>query len=202
MNEFEKSLLKYFSKKELDLIQGTVVGIAGAGGLGSNCAFNLVRSGIKNFFIYDFDMVEFSNLNRQFYFIEQIGMSKVEALKENLIRINPDLNISVQKVMLDNSNIKKLFADCDVIVEAFDRAESKKMIVESFLNTNKFIVSVSGLAGIGESDDITINKIRNNLFIVGDMVSEVDDKKLPYSPKVNIAAAKQADVILKWVLNR
>jgi len=201
MNDFEKSLLKYFSKKQLDLIQGIVVGIAGAGGLGSNCAFNLVRSGFKIFFIYDFDTVEISNLNRQFYFIDQTGMTKVDALKINLLHINPDLDITVEKILLDNDNIKRLFSKCDVVVEAFDRAECKKMIVESFLNSDKFLVSASGLAGIGKSDEITINKISENFYIVGDMVSEVNDVKLPYSPRVNIAAAKQADIILNWVLN-
>ncbi len=202
MNDFEKSLLKYFSKKELDLIQKSVIGIAGAGGLGSNCAFNLVRSGFKNFFIYDFDSVEISNLNRQFYFIDQTGMSKIDALKANLLLINPDLNLTVERILLDNGNIKKLYSECDIVVEAFDKAECKKMIVESFLNSDKLIVSASGLAGIGNSDDMTINKIRDNLYIVGDMVSEVDNEKSPYSPKVNIAAAKQADIILEWVLKR
>ena len=63
------------------------IGIAGAGGLGSNVAVNLVRTGVKKLKIVDFDVVDESNLNRQFYFMDQVGRPKVEALRENLLRI-------------------------------------------------------------------------------------------------------------------
>ena len=60
------------------------VGIAGAGGLGSNCAIALARSGVGTIVLSDFDVIEEPNLNRQYYFIDQVGMMKTVALKENI----------------------------------------------------------------------------------------------------------------------
>ena len=201
MNDFEKSLLKFFSANQLKKIQNIKVAIAGAGGLGSNCAFNLVRCGFKKFTICDFDNVELSNLNRQFYFRDQTGRPKVEALKENLLKINPGLEISALKVAVTPENIKSLFSDCDAIVEAFDKVAVKKMMAEIHIKSDKFFVLASGLAGWGDSDEIKIRKISKTFYIVGDMKSEVSKELPPCSPRVNIAAAKEADIILEWALN-
>ncbi len=200
MNDFEKAVAKYIGIDNLKKIQHVKVGIAGAGGLGSNCAFNLVRSGFRKFKIVDFDYVEYSNLDRQFFFIDQVGIPKVEALKVNLERINPDIEIAdvVQKITEDN--IQDSFEDCDIIVEAFDKVLYKKMLVESYYSSGKFFVSASGLAGWGKSDDICVKKIHSKFYLVGDLVSEVSNEKPPISPRVNIVAAKQADVILNYVL--
>ncbi|KYH29195.1 putative adenylyltransferase/sulfurtransferase MoeZ [Clostridium colicanis DSM 13634] len=111
MNNFEHGLVKYIDHERLEKLQKIKVGIAGAGGLGSNCAFNLVRSGFKKIKIVDFDVVEPSNLNRQFYFIDQIGMPKVEALKKNLERINPDLELEIFQLKINAENIIELFGD-------------------------------------------------------------------------------------------
>ena len=81
---------QFFSKhdaKILPKLRDSIIGIAGAGGLGSNVAISLSRAGIGKLIISDFDIIEPSNLNRQQYFIEQIGKPKVIALKENLMRI-------------------------------------------------------------------------------------------------------------------
>lgn len=201
MNDFERALLKYFSLEQLIKIQKIKIGLAGAGGLGSNCANSLTRSGFKNFYIYDSDIVEISNLNRQFYFLDQIGFDKVTALKMNLLRINPDLNIMTKKIIIKDDNILELFKECDVVVEAFDNADSKRMIVENYAKSDKFFVSASGLAGIGNSDDINTKKVNDSFYIIGDLQTAVTDKIKPYSPRVNITSAKQADIILDWVIN-
>ncbi len=201
MNKFEQTLLNQFGEENFDKIQSAKIGIAGAGGLGSNCAFNLVRSGFKNFRIIDFDIIDHSNLNRQFYFEDQVGKNKVEALKENLLRINPALDIDARVERIEKENIRELFEDSDIIVEAFDKAEYKSMLVETFLATGKFIVSASGLVGIGDSDEIKVNRLKKNLIVIGDMTSDSKDNP-PISPRVNIAAAKQADVVLEYVVGR
>ncbi|MBM4272653.1 MAG: sulfur carrier protein ThiS adenylyltransferase ThiF, partial [Deltaproteobacteria bacterium] len=64
MNDFEKSLAEVLGEENLIKIQETRVGIAGAGGLGSNCALFLVRCGFRKLRIVDSDVVEMSNLNR------------------------------------------------------------------------------------------------------------------------------------------
>ena len=200
MNKFEQTLLNQFGEENFDKIQSAKIGIAGAGGLGSNCAFNLVRSGFKNFRIIDFDVIDHSNLNRQFYFDDQVGKSKVEALKKNLLRINPDLDIDARVERIEKENIRELFEDRDIVVEGFDKAEYKSMLVETFLATGKFIVSASGLVGIGDSDEIKVNRLKKNLIVIGDMKSDSKDNP-PISPRVNIAAAKQADVVLEYVIS-
>lgn len=200
MNSFEESLLTYFSEPILRKLQSVSIGIAGAGGLGSNCAINLVRSGFKKILICDFDRVELNNLNRQFYFLDQIGIPKVAALSENLKRINPDLNIDTRQLKIDLHNAREIFAGCDVIIEAFDCVESKKMLFETCAKFAKLYVGASGIAGWGNSDSIVVKKISNRIYIVGDGVSEACKNLPPCSPRVNITAAKQADIVLNWAL--
>ena len=199
-NLFENALLNYFDTEKLKKIKSVKIGIAGLGGLGSNCAMNLVRSGFKNFILCDFDKVEISNLNRQFYFADQVGKYKTDALNENLKKINSELEISSNILTLTEINMPDIFSSCDVVVEAFDKAEMKSKFANVFINSNKFCVSASGLAGWGNADRIVTKKIKDNYYLIGDLISEVKENCPPCSPGVSIASAKLADVILAWVL--
>ena len=168
------------------------ISIAGVGGIGSNVAVNLVRSGVDWLRIVDFDRVEISNLNRQFYFHDQIGRLKVEALTENLTRIRPDLRIEALAVRIDAANCRALFADCDLIVEGFDRQADKKMLFETFADT-KIVVSACGIAG---SDLATIRSRRiGNGYIVGDFTTDCAQASL-YSHKVSSVANYMSEFIL------
>jgi len=199
METLIENLKKKFGEANFNKIQGMRVGLAGAGGLGSNCALNLVRSGFKKFTIIDFDVITPANLDRQFYFVDQVGLAKVEALKVNLKRINPDLEINALQEKITRGNIKDLFKGCSIIVECFDKAEYKSLLVQEFLGKADFIVGVSGLGGVGSSDEIRIHRLKPGLVIVGDLESDISHKP-PFAPRVSIAAAKQADVILEYVL--
>lgn len=200
MNDFERSLGRYLNEAQLAKIGSYKVGIAGAGGLGSNCAAALVRTGFRDIKIVDFDIVDDSNLNRQFYFLHQVGKTKVDALKDNLLAINPEANIEVVSIRIEQNNIDYLFADCDIVVEAFDRAEYKKLIVEKFISTNRLVVAASGLAGWGDSDRIKTHRIKNNFYLIGDLKTGISSDTPPLAPCVLIAAAKQADVVLSYAL--
>lgn len=202
MNSFEKAISGYLGEANLKKLQAVTVGIAGCGGLGSNCANNLARSGIKQFILADFDRVELSNLNRQYYFRKQVGRKKVEALAENLLAINPDLSIKKVCEKLQKDNILSIFEACNIVVEAFDKANYKSLLVTTLLTTDKFIVSASGLAGYGNSDDIKIHRLKTNLVVVGDLKSEIGPNLPALSPRVNVAAAKQADVVLEYILKK
>jgi sulfur carrier protein ThiS adenylyltransferase len=202
LNGFEQGLRRYLDPDSITKLQKVKVGIAGAGGLGSNCAQMLVRSGFKRFKIVDFDVIEHSNLNRQFYFQHQVGRPKVVVLRENLAMISDEVGVEALQVKIGPHNVVGLFADCDVVVEAFDRPEYKKIIVEAFMNSAKLLVAASGLAGWGDSDNIITRKIKENFYLVGDSVSAVGPDCPPMAPRVHIAAAKQADVILSYFLNR
>lgn len=199
MNDFEIGLTRYLKSEQLEKIQQTSVGIAGAGGLGSNCAIMLVRSGFKKITLVDFDEVDLSNLNRQNYFMEQVGENKVFALADILRKINPDLELNIVNDKITKDNIREIFFSCDIIIEALDKTECKTLVVEEFAGVKKLLVAVSGLAGFGDSDRIKTHKINNQFYIVGDLVSGIDQLP-PLAPGVTLAAAKQVDLVVEYVL--
>lgn len=182
-------------------LKNRTVGIAGAGGLGSNCAVALARSGIGKLIIADFDTIDKSNLNRQYYFYNQIGEIKVNALKENIKKINPEVNVVTHNIKLNKENIKIYFQDCDIIVEAFDKAEEKQMLIETVLTEfpDTPIITGLGMAGFGDSNSIHSRKIEN-LYICGDEKTEISDTNPPLAPRVGIVANMQANLVLEILL--
>jgi sulfur carrier protein ThiS adenylyltransferase len=180
------------------------IGIAGAGGLGSNCAVALARSGVGTIVIADFDVIESINLNRQYYFTEQIGKMKTEALKENISHIDPDVRVIAHQKKIDSSNVAEIFLGCDVIVEAFDCAEMKEMLIEA-VNLQMPGVPVvvgSGMAGWGKNNEIGCRKIDDTLYVCGDECSEVSDELPPLAPRVGIVANMQANIVIDLLMNR
>ena len=190
----------YLKDEERQILESATVGIAGAGGLGSNCAAHLVRAGLKRLVIADFDVVSKSNLNRQFFFRDQLGLKKVDALSENLRRIEPDLDLVLHDVRLTADNADLVFAGCQIVVEALDSAEAKKMFLHSLLPAGKPIVSAIGLAGWGRSNDIRVRKVGRNLILVGDQTRDVRDGFAPVGVRVGIAAAMQANSVVSLLL--
>jgi sulfur carrier protein ThiS adenylyltransferase len=184
-----------------DKLKTKTVGIAGCGGLGSNCAVALARVGIGKLVIADFDKIEESNLNRQYFFRDQIGKIKSDTLKENIERINPDVKIISHPVFVDESNFANIFKECDLIIEAFDRPESKEMIVKAMskLFPDKMLIMGIGISGWSHND--SIKEIRyENLIICGDQASEVSNENPPLAPRVGIVANMQANVALEILL--
>lgn len=169
------------------------VGIAGVGGIGSNAAVQLARSGVKHFRLVDFDRVERSNLNRQFYFHDQIGSYKVDALEQNLLRIVPGLFIEKAVLKLDVDNMAATFSDCDAVIEGFDGKAEKKLLLENLTSLVKVIVSASGVAGSNLST-IEVRRM-GSCTIIGDFYTDAADIDC-YSPKVAVVAAMMADVLL------
>ena len=194
------SVNTYLSERERRILESAVVGIAGAGGLGSNCAMHLVRAGVKKLVIADFDVVGESNLNRQFFFRDQLGRKKVDALAENLRRIEPNLSLDLRDVRLAPDNIDWTFSGCSVIVEAFDSADAKAMLLHALLPLGKPIVSASGIAGWGRSLAIGQRRIGKNLILIGDTSSDVSNGLAPFSPRVGIAAAMEANAVVSLLL--
>lgn len=184
-------------------LKNAVVGIAGLGGLGSNVAVALTRLRVGKLILVDFDVVDESNLNRQNYFHDQIGRHKVDASLENLRRINPDANLEGRKVRLTPEKVVDIFKDAHVIAECFDRADQKQMIVETVLAKMPGvpIVSVSGLAGFGRSNEIVTRRISDRLTLVGDTVSGIGPGVPLTAPRVGIAAYHQANAIADILMN-
>jgi sulfur carrier protein ThiS adenylyltransferase len=179
------------------------VGIAGCGGLGSNCAIALARAGIGKLIIADFDTITRSNLDRQYYFLDQVGEKKVKALKENIHKIDPTITVDALDCKLTPVAIKKLFKYCDVIVEAFDHPEIKKMIVETVITEmpDKFLVVGSGLAGYGNNNDLGTRQV-GRMYICGDEQRAISKTQPPLAPRVGVVANMQANQVMEILLNR
>ncbi|MEA3362138.1 MAG: sulfur carrier protein ThiS adenylyltransferase ThiF [Thermodesulfobacteriota bacterium] len=180
------------------------VGIAGAGGLGSHVAVALARVGVGQLNIADFDVVEPSNLNRQQYFIDQIGSPKVLALRDNLLRINPGTKVNIHQKRVTPENITELFSEVDILVEAFDAADQKAMLTNYFLShfPDKFLVAASGVAGYKAANTIQTTKITDHFYLCGDGVTAAEPGCGLMAPRVGIAAHHQANAVLRLLLNQ
>ena len=192
----------YLTPAERAVLEKVRIGVAGTGGLGSNCAMHLVRSGIRHLVVADFDVVGESNLNRQFFFRDQLGMKKVDALKANLLRIDPEVDVQAVDVRLDAASTRELFEDCDIVVEAFDVVEAKTMILSTLMPLGMRLVTASGLAGWGKSNAMRVRKMGANVVVVGDGETGVATDVAPASPRVGIAAAMEANAVVAWLLGK
>ena len=178
------------------------VAVIGCGGLGSNAAMMLLRSGVGTLTIVDFDTVEESNLNRQLFFRDQLGMEKTEALRETLLRINPDADLRVHHECISAENIASLVGGADVIVEAVDRAEVKAMVINAALELlpDTPLVSASGLAGFDSANDVVTERIGENFYLVGDLLTDVREGHPLFASRVMVAAAHEAHAAVRILL--
>jgi len=180
------------------------VGIGGLGGLGSNVAVALARTGVGKLILVDFDEVEESNLNRQQYFLSQVGALKTEALKENLAAINPEVELETINKKINTENFWEIFDQADIIAECLDAAEAKTMFVNAFYKgfmegTNKKLVAVSGLAGCGPANEIVTKIITDNFALIGDGKSDINTVPVLLASRVGVAASHQANQIIRWI---
>ncbi len=182
-------------------IKGRTIGIAGVGGLGSVVAVALARSFVKKLILVDFDVVEPSNLNRQQYFTDQLGFPKVEALKANLLRINPYLEIECVNQHITAENTVAIFRDADIVAECFDCAEAKAMIVQQVLsNLTCKIVAASGVAGFSDLEALKYRKLSSRFYLIGDGESAAVPGQGLTAAKVGIAANMQAAKIIELLI--
>lgn len=184
------------------ILKNASVAIAGLGGLGSTIAIALARLGVGNLILVDFDVVDVSNLNRQQYFVDQVGLKKSDALASILSRINPTVTCSAHALRLTPKNIPSLFQSCPVIVEAFDVATEKAMLIETVLRAlpDTKIVAASGMAGFGSANEIHTRRLGANLYLCGDEKTEAQPDRGLMAPRVGVAAHHQATMVLRLLL--
>ncbi|HIY52820.1 MAG TPA: sulfur carrier protein ThiS adenylyltransferase ThiF [Candidatus Agathobaculum merdavium] len=178
------------------------VGIAGLGGLGSNIAVHLARLGVGRLVLVDFDTVDVTNLNRQHYTMKDIGVPKTLALLEQLEEINPYLQYEPYTERVIPANVERMFAGCDVVCEAFDRADQKAMLIETLLERlpDTVVVSGSGMAGYGSANAIRTERCFGRLYVCGDGTSDIADGVGLMAPRVAVCAAQQATMVLRLLL--
>lgn len=192
--EWEQALIKRHGKKCYEKLVRSKVAVCGLGGLGSNVANALVRAGIGELILIDFDSVDVTNLHRQQYKANQVGMLKTEALAQNLYEINPYAKLTAHTVKLTTENTIPLLKDADLIIEAFDRPDNKAMLTNLVLENlpDTYLVAASGMAGFDDPNLIQTRHVFHRFYLCGDGVSEVSDDSGLVSARVMLCAAHEA----------
>ena len=198
-NEWMDALI---ARHGLDLhkrFSSATVAVCGLGGLGSNIAIALARAGIGKLILIDFDRVDITNLHRQQYKVNQIGLHKADALAENLLEIAPYMELQTVTAKITEENFTDLLKDADIVCEAFDNAESKAMLVNGVLEQlpDCYLVAASGMAGMNTPNTIKTRKIMKRFYLCGDEVSDVADTIGLVAPRVMLCAAHQAHTVLR-----
>ena len=178
------------------------VAIIGCGGLGSNAAAMLLRSGVGELTLIDFDVVEPSNLNRQLFFRDQIGRPKTEALAETLRRIMPEAVLHLHQTCVTEENLTSLIEHADVVIEAVDRADIKALIINTVLceRPGLPLVGASGLAGLDSANEIVTERMAEDFYLIGDLTSDVRLGHSLLASRVMVAAAHEAHAAIRVLL--
>ena len=201
--EWNKALTERHGKELHRAFSSATVAVCGLGGLGSNIAIVLARAGIGKLILIDFDRVDITNLHRQQYKAEQIGMYKTDALTVNLREIAPYIELEAHTERITEDTALTLLQDADIICEAFDDAECKAMLTNTVLTEmrDKYLVAASGMAGLHDANSIKTRKVTSKFYLCGDEKSDVADGIGLVSSRVMICAAHQAHTVLRILAN-
>ena len=197
--EWIKALTERHGEELQKAFSTDVVAVCGLGGLGSNIAIHLARAGVGKLILIDFDRVDITNLHRQQYKADQIGMYKTDALADNLREIAPYIELELHTERITEDNAVTLLSDADIICEAFDDAECKAMLTNTILSElpDKYLVAASGMAGMGVTNSIKTRRITSRFYLCGDETSEVSDGIGLVASRVALCAAHQAHTVLR-----
>lgn len=197
--EWNKALAERHGEKLQTKFSSVTVAICGLGGLGSNVAISLARAGIGKLILIDFDRVDITNLHRQQYKANQLGMNKTDALRDNLLEIAPYVTLETHTICVKEENANHLLQGADIICEAFDDAECKAMLTNLVLEEmpDKYLVAASGMAGFGSANSIRTRKITSKFYLCGDEKSDVQSEDGLVSSRVMLCAAHQAHTVLR-----
>ena len=197
--EWNKALAERHGEKLQTKFSSVTVAICGLGGLGSNVAISLARAGIGKLILIDFDRVDITNLHRQQYKANQLGMNKTDALRDNLLEIAPYVTLETHTICVKEENATHLLQGADIICEAFDDAECKAMLTNLVLEEmpDKYLVAASGMAGFGSVNSIRTRKVTSKFYLCGDERSDVQSEGSLVASRVMLCAAHQAHTVLR-----
>ena len=215
MTRMQKEMQERISREQLDQafdarfpeemqtkLRNARVAVAGLGGLGSNIAVMLARSGVGELLLVDFDTVDVTNLNRQMYLIPQLGKPKAEALPEILYQINPYLTYRSVCIKVTPDNVKELFSEYPIVCEAFDKPDQKAMLVRELLMQcpKTTVVSGNGMAGYADANEIRTCQVMKRLYVCGDQSTDVGNGIGLIAPRVAVCAAHEANKVLQLII--
>ena len=215
MTRMQKEMQERISREQLDQafdarfpeemrtkLRSARVAVAGLGGLGSNIAVMLARSGVGELLLVDFDTVDVTNLNRQMYLIPQLGKPKAEAWPEILYQINPYLTYRSVCIKVTPDNVKELFSEYPIVCEAFDKPDQKAMLVRELLMQcpKTTVVSGNGMAGYADANEIRTCQVMKRLYVCGDQRTDVGNGIGLIAPSVAVCAAHEANKVLQLIM--
>lgn len=200
--EYDNTLIERHGQEVFEKLSKACVGIAGLGGLGSNIAMMLARSGVGRLLLIDFDKVDPGNLNRQHYMLSHLGIKKTEAIKSQILQANPFIHLDTLDTYITAENAPDIFSGCDLVCEAFDKAENKAELINSLLLhcPETLVISGSGMAGYASSNTIQTKRVFSRLYLCGDEVSGIESGDCLMAPRVQICAAHEANMALRLLL--
>jgi len=175
--------------------------IAGAGGLGATVIANLASVGIGNMGIIDNDKLELSNLNRQYiHKFDNIGKTKVKSAKEWIKSFNPDINVEIFQIRLDESNYKDIINRYDVIIDCFDSYKSKFLLNKIAVKNNKILIHGGVTEFYGQATVIIPYKTACLNCLIPDINPNAYASKGVISPAVSTIASIQSMETVKTLL--
>ena len=197
--EWNKALVERHGEDIQEKFSSATVAICGLGGLGSNIAISLARTGVGKLILIDFDRVDITNLHRQQYKANQIGMNKTDALRDNLLEITPYIELEMHTERVTEENAARLLQGADIICEAFDDAEYKAMLTNLVLEAmpDKYLVAASGMAGFGSANTIQTRRVAKRFYLCGDGASDVQTEGSLVASRVMLCAAHQAHTVIR-----
>jgi len=148
------------------------------------------------------DRVETGNLNRQFFFPDQVGQVKVDALADNLLRLEPRLHVLRHQLRVSAANLPTLLGPCDLVIEAFDGARDKEMVWNVMARGphRRPLVGASGLAGWRNLEAVRVRHLGSRFVMCGDSGPGVSDACPPLAPKVGAVACLQAGAAVAFMM--
>ena len=175
--------------------------VCGCGGLGSGVILNLAAAGIGAIGLIDSDVLEVSNLNRQFiHNTEDICKLKVLSAKERIQKLNPEVTVETFALRLNENNYQDIVKEYDIIIDCFDSYKSKFLLNEIAVKTNKPLIHGGGSEFCGQVTVIIPHKTPclRCIFPEPDLEAKIPEGNL--SPVVNLIASIEALEAIKLIL--
>lgn len=163
MNDIFLRTRLLIGSEAINKLKNSKVAVFGVGGVGSFVIEALARASVGKIDIFDGDVVDATNINRQLIALHStIGMSKVEVMKKRLLDINPEIIVNAHHVVFNALNADEFsFEDYDYIVDAIDMVSSKLLIISKAKALGKNVISSMGMG----------NKINPSMIEITDIFS-------------------------------
>lgn len=198
MQRYSRNILLIKDAGQTKLLKSKVL-ICGCGGLGSTVIMNLAGSGVGTIGLIDDDVVEVSNLNRQFIH-KNIGEDKVTSAKKRILEYNPEITVNTYKIRLDQNNYQSIAKDYDVIIDCFDSYKSKFLLNDIAVETGKTLIHGGVTEYFGQ-----VTVIKPSTPCLRCIFPDIDlGKEVPkgiLSPVVSTVASIQSMEAVKQILN-